>query len=66
MKEFILRKVASFYPANFLKSEFLHKLSNAPSAYIYGEGALWKTLMRTKFFLLVHHKHFGKAQHMVF
>ena len=37
----------------YVRSEFIHR-------------ALWRTLMRTKYFLFVHHKHFGKAQHLVF
>ena len=28
--------------------------------------AHWRTLMRSKYFLFVHHKHFGKAKHLVF
>ena len=37
----------------YIRSEFIH-------------WALWRTLMRTEYFLFVqHHKHFGKAQHLV-
>ena len=36
----------------YIRSEFIH-------------WELWRTLIKTKYFLFVHHKHFGKAQHLV-